>query len=189
MPNWILNRLIITDDYLKKYKSIIESYNEVVISPIMNIITDYMFPTVAYAFEWMKEDEKRAKYQYDYRDDHDPILIDFEKIIPTGTDNSMISSKKWGTSKIAFWCKKIDNNTIEFTSAWSPPLLVIQKLSKLFSPLHFHLYVIDIEGQEYASSIEYLGNKLKTKKDYFWGSPQAEEICKICNVDTKSEGE
>lgn len=176
MSKCVINRLTISDEYLNKYKSVIESYNEVVLSDIMNIIFEYLFPSISYTLNWMKKD-----YQIVYNEDEYPVLIDFNKIIPLPPLEG--AKHFWGTPTIVKYCYSLrdHDNMIGFTTVWSPPIPIIQQLSRLFRPLIFQMHFIDTDTSSCVEYIECGGGKVKKREKYEWASIEAQHIIDIWN--------
>ena len=164
MPNHCTNRLTITTEYKTKYVSIIKSYNEVLAYPLMNIVTDYAHPTVEDVFNFIKQDEVDESNK-------ESLLIDFNNIIPLPNSNWNYDwcVKNWGTKWNSYENVRIDDHTLAFETAWSPPFPIIQKLAKKFSPLNFHIYYID-EGGNFIGEATWLGKEKKSEIEYEWKS-------------------
>jgi len=77
---------------------------------------------------YIREDENGGKY------------FDFEKIIPVGEIESWYFERveKWGTKWVGYDLY-IGEDNIEFFTAWSPPIGIIEKLAELHKDITFRL--------------------------------------------------
>jgi hypothetical protein len=77
---------------------------------------------------------------YIRKDERGEKIFDFEKIVPTGDVPDWLDRRieKWGTKWIGYEVR-IGGSTIEFYTAWSPPIPVIRKLAELHKDLVFTL--------------------------------------------------
>lgn len=113
--------------------------------------------------------------------------IDFEKIIPMpeSIKNNMDSGdwydwscENWGTKWNSTDTHIVDDDCIEFDTAWSPPIPVLERLSKENPDKPINHYYID-EGVNFAGEASYLNGNCEYY-DYDYGTPEsisvAEEI-------------
>lgn len=102
-----------------------------------------------------------------------PGTLDFEKIIPIPEDiymgdltkeiRSKVGKKNWRDWCCENWntkwnscvCPYVNENMIEFKTAWNPPFPVIKKLSEMFPDIKITLYFI-VESHAMYGIEEYL---------------------------------
>jgi hypothetical protein len=78
--------------------------------------------------------------RYIRKDEQGEDVFDFEKIIPTDGETDWLDQRieKWGTKWIGYDLI-IGVSTIDFFTAWSPPIPVIRKLAELHKDVTFTL--------------------------------------------------
>jgi hypothetical protein len=78
--------------------------------------------------------------EYIGKDENGDNVFDFEKIIPIGDVPHLYEKRleRWGT-KWPGYNVCISDSTIDFLTAWSPPIPVIEKLAELHKDLVFTL--------------------------------------------------
>jgi hypothetical protein len=78
--------------------------------------------------------------KYIRKDERGEKVFDFEKIVPVGDGTDWLDQRieKWGTKWIGYDVI-IGDSTIDFYTAWSPPIPVIRKLAELHKDLIFTL--------------------------------------------------
>jgi hypothetical protein len=77
---------------------------------------------------------------YIKKDEQGETVFDFEKIVPIGDVPDWFDKRieRWGTKWIGYDVR-IGESSIEFYTAWSPPVPVIKKLAELHKELVFTL--------------------------------------------------
>jgi hypothetical protein len=77
---------------------------------------------------------------YVRKDERGEKIFDFEKIIPVGDIPDWYKQRleKWGTKWVGYDLN-IGDSVIDFFTAWSPPIPVINKLAELHKDLSFRL--------------------------------------------------
>ncbi|GHT83155.1 hypothetical protein FACS1894137_03550 [Spirochaetia bacterium] len=79
------------------------------------------------------------------KDEHGRVFLDFEKIVPlgdTGDDWYEKNLNNWGTKWNVSDCDIEDNDssfTLWFETAWSPPIPIMEALTKKYTGLSFTL--------------------------------------------------
>ena len=78
--------------------------------------------------------------KYFRKDKNGEQIFDFELIIPVGDIPDWYEQRveKWGT-KWAGYDLCIGENTVDFYTAWSPPIGIIRKLAELHKDIEFRL--------------------------------------------------
>jgi hypothetical protein len=78
--------------------------------------------------------------EYIGKDKNGDMIFDFEKIIPIGDVPDWYEQrlKKWGTKWVGYDLY-IEGSTINFYTAWSPPIPIIKKLAELHKAYVFRL--------------------------------------------------
>jgi hypothetical protein len=77
---------------------------------------------------------------YIRKDEQGENTFDFERIVPIGDIPDWYERRleKWGTKWIGYGLS-IGESTIDFFTAWTPPILIIRKLAELHPELIFRL--------------------------------------------------
>jgi hypothetical protein len=78
--------------------------------------------------------------RYIRKDEQGETVFDFEKIAPVGDVPDWLDKRieQWGTKWIGYDVH-IGDSTIDFFTAWSPPIPIIKKLAELHKELVFTL--------------------------------------------------
>ena len=114
-------------------------------------------------------------------DENGEVVYDFNKVIAQPEDlgenwyNWNVAN--WGTKWNCSYPNRLEDNVLDFETAWSPPMPIYFDLSSIFPDIEIEVFIRE-EGMGYCETMTFLNGDIISEVDHTWAT---DCVCPACD--------